>query len=148
MSDLGQSLKIALADNFMMYMMTHFFHFNVEGPDFVQYHNMFKTIYEDLWESLDNIGEQIRALDEYTPFSISRFKELTKVEEETKIPTASSMIEKLLATNDQVIDSLNKAMEQAKIANNEGLINFLGGRLEVHAKHGWFLRATSKRNRA
>lgn len=148
MSDLGNSMKVVLADTFGMFLNSWYFHWNVEGPNFSEYHKMFGEIYGELFEAVDSVAEQIRALDEYAPGSYARFKELTKVEEETKIPTASSMIEKLLATNDQVIDSLNKATEQAKIANNEGLINFLGGRLEVHAKHGWFLRATSKRNRA
>ena len=41
-----------------------------------------------------------------------------------------------------------QALEQAKIANDEGLINFLGERLEVQGKHGWFLRASTKTNRA
>ena len=148
MSELGNSLKMALADTFSMFLKTWNFHWNCEGPSFPEYHKLFGDIYEELFAGVDGLAEQIRSIDEYSPGSYSRFKELTNVEDEVKIPTASVMIEKLLATNDQVIDSLNKAIEQAKIANNEGLINFLGGRLEIHAKHGWFLRATSKRNRA
>ena len=148
MSDLGNSMKVVLADTFGMFLKTWNFHWNVEGPNFSEYHKLFGDIYEELFGAVDAVAEQIRSLDEYSPGSYARFKELTTVEDEVKIPTATVMIEKLLATNDQVIDSLNKAMEQAKIANNEGIVNFLGGRLEVHGKHGWFLRATSKRNRA
>ena len=148
MSDLGNSMKVVLADTFGMFLKTWNFHWNIEGPNFSEYHKLFGDIYEELFGAVDAVAEQIRSLDEYSPGSYARFKELTTVEDEVKIPTATVMIEKLLATNDQVIDSLNKAMEQAKIANNEGIINFLGGRLEIHGKHGWFLRATSKRNRA
>ena len=148
MSDLGNSMKVVLADTFGMFLKTWNFHWNVEGPNFAEYHKLFGDIYEELFGAVDAVAEQIRSLDEYSPGSYARFKELTTVEDEVKIPTATVMIEKLLATNDQVIASLNKAMEQAKIANNEGIVNFLGGRLEVHGKHGWFLRATSKRNRA
>ena len=148
MSDLGNSMKVVLADTFGMFLKTWNFHWNIEGPNFSEYHKLFGDIYEELFGAVDAVAEQIRSLDEYSPGSYARFKELTTVEDEVKIPTATVMIEKLLATNDQVIDSLNKAMEQAKIANNEGIVNFLGGRLELHGKHGWFLRATSKRNRA
>jgi starvation-inducible DNA-binding protein len=148
MSELGNSLKVVLADTFGMFVNTWNFHWNVEGPNFYEYHKLFGQIYEELFEAIDTVAEQVRALDEYAPGSYSRFKELSTVDEETKIPTASNMIEKLLAANDKVIASLNAAMEQAKIANNEGVINFLGGRLEIHAKHGWFLRSTSKKNRA
>jgi starvation-inducible DNA-binding protein len=147
MSDLGNAMKIVLADTFVMYMITHKYHFNVEGRDFYEYHKMFQKIYEELWASIDDIAEKIRALDEYVPFNFGRLGELATVEDDNKIPTSAAMIDKLLETNDRVIESLKKAVEQAKIANDEGVVNFLGGRLEIHAKHGWFLRATTKRNR-
>jgi starvation-inducible DNA-binding protein len=148
MSDLGQSLKVVLADTFGMMMNTLQFHWNVEGPFFDQYHRMFGKIYEELFEAADGIAEQIRTLDEYAPCCYTRFGQLATVQEEAKIPTANTMVERLLAANDLVTASLNKALEQAKLANNEAVINFLGDRLQTHAKHGWFLRATTKRNRA
>ena len=147
MSDLGNSMKVVLADTFGLYLNTHGFHWNVEGRDFFQYHKLFQKIYEELWEATDSIAEHIRALDEYAPASYTRFKELTTIEEEVKIPTAEKMVEKLLVANDHVIETVNKAIEQAKLANDEGLVNFLGGRLEAHTKHAWMLRATTKRNR-
>jgi starvation-inducible DNA-binding protein len=147
MNDLAKSLKVVLADTFKMYMLTHKYHLNVEGGDFYQYHKLFETIYDELWQSVDAIAEHIRALDEYVPFSFGRFDELSSVEDDVKIPTASVMMERLLSTNDVVLASLRAAVEQAKLANDEGVINFLGGRLEAHTKHGWFLRATTKKSR-
>lgn len=147
MSELGQTMKVVLADTFVMYMIAHKFHFNVEGRDFYQYHEMYQKIYEELWNAVDGIAEHIRALDEYVPFNFSRLQELTTIEDDSKIPTASAMVERLLATNDRVIKSIQTALEQAKIAGDSGIENYLGGRLEVHTKHGWFLRATGKKNR-
>lgn len=148
MSELGSSMKVVLADTFSMYMQAHKYHFNVEGPDFSQYHKLFGKIYDELWQSVDAIAEHIRVLDEYVPFNYARLQELSTVEDDNKIPTASTMIERLLDTNNKVIESVKQALEQAKIANDEGLINFLGERLEVQGKHGWFLRASTKTNRA
>jgi starvation-inducible DNA-binding protein len=148
MSELGTSLKVVLADTFVMYMMAHKYHFNVEGSDFFQLHDMFGQIYNDLWSSLDTTGEHIRAQDEYVPFNFGRLMELATWEDDNKIPTASGMIEKLLDANTQVIQSLNASLEQAKIANQEGVVNYLGARLEIHGKHGWMLRATGKKNRS
>jgi starvation-inducible DNA-binding protein len=147
MSDLGNSMKVVLADTFMMYMAAHKYHFNVEGRDFYQYHTLFQNIYDELWKSLDDIAEHIRSLDEYVPYSVGRFQELSKIEDDGKIPTAKAMVERLLEMNDQVTASLKDAVEKAKLANDEAMINFLGGRLEAHNKHGWFLRATTKTNR-
>lgn len=147
MSELGQTMKVVLADTFVMYMIAHKFHFNVEGRDFYQYHEMYQKIYEELWNAVDGIAEHIRALDEYVPFNFSRLQELTTIEDDSKIPTASAMVERLLATNDRVIASIQSALEQVKIAGDSGIENYLGGRLEIHTKHGWFLRATGKKNR-
>jgi hypothetical protein len=69
-------------------------------------------------------------------------------EDDVKIPTAHNKVERLLATNVKVMESLNQALEQAKLANDEGNVNFLGGRLEIHAKHGWMLRSITKKQRA
>jgi starvation-inducible DNA-binding protein len=147
-SDLGNSLKVALADTFVMMTQAWSSHWNVEGPHFKSLHDMFSDIYTDLQAAVDPLAEHIRALDEYAPGSLKRFQELTTLEEDVKIPTATNMVIRLLATNTKVIDSLNQALEQAKVMNNEGVINFLGERLETHAKHGWMLRATAKKDRA
>jgi starvation-inducible DNA-binding protein len=148
MSDLGNAMKVALADTFVMMTQTWGFHVNVEGPHTYTYHKMFGKIYTELFEASDRIAEQIRGLDEYAPGSLKRFQDLTTLEEDVKIPLAHVMVERALASNLKVIVSLNQALEQAKIVNNEGVINLLGERLDVHAKWGWFLRATSKKDRA
>lgn len=147
MSDLGQSMKIVLADTFCLYMLAHKSHFNVEGRDFYQYHTLFQTIYEELWEAVDDIAEHIRALDEYVPFNFARLQELTTIEDDNKIPTASAMVDKLLENNDKAIKSLIAAIEAAKLANDSANENFLSSRKEAHDKHGWMLRSTTKKNR-
>jgi starvation-inducible DNA-binding protein len=147
MSDLGQSLKVVLADTFTEYMMAHGYHWNTEGRFFASDHIFFQKIYEELWESVDDIAEHIRALDEYAPFSYKRFQELTTIEDDNKIPTAKIMIERLLAANDKTIASVKAAIQQAKLASNEGVVNFLGGRQEALDKHGWMLRSSLKQNR-
>lgn len=148
MSELGNALKVALADTFVMYVQTLGCHWNVEGPDFKSLHDLFSDIYTDVQAAVDPLAEHIRSLDEYAPGSLKRFQELTTLEEDVKIPTASNMVLRLLETNQKVIESLNQALEQAKVANNEGVVNFLGGRLEIHSKWSWFLRATGKKERA
>lgn len=147
-NDLASTLKVVLADTMTMFIKTWGAHWNVEGPNFYEYHKMFGKIYEELFTAVDDVAEHIRSLDVYCPATYARFTELTTVEDDAKIPSASVIVERVLAANDCVIASLNKAVEQAKIANDEALISFLGARLEAHNKHGWFLRATTKKNRA
>ena len=136
-----QSLKEVLADTFAMYLKTHNFHWNVTGPDFPQYHSFLDNLYNELWEATDAIAEHIRAADGFAPGSFTRFQELTSIQDELNIPTASVMMAKLLADNAIVMNTLRKAYDEAEAAGMIGLSNFLQDRTDIHAKHGWMLRS-------
>jgi starvation-inducible DNA-binding protein len=146
MSVVADKLKVVLADTFAMYLKTHNYHWNVEGADFPQYHSFFDGLYNELWSATDAIAEHIRALDEYSPGSFSRFSELTNIEDATTVPDARSMFSRLLADNEIVLNTLKEAYEAANDANEIGLSNFLQDRTDTHKKHGWMLRATSKKS--
>lgn len=137
-------LKKALADVFAFYLKTQFYHWNVEGSDFYQYHKLFGKIYEEVQGSVDMIAEQIRTLDEYAPGSMTRFKELTSITEDTTIPSSTSMARNLMNENQKVIVSLIDAYKQAEEDGKLGVSNFLQDRIQAHRKHEWFLRASIK----
>ena len=137
-------LKTALADVFAFYLKTQFYHWNVEGNDFYQYHELFGEIYEEVQGSVDMLAEQIRTLDEYAPGSLSRFKELTTIAEDTTIPNNVVMAKNLLVENTKVINSLTAAYRQAESDGDLGISNFLQDRIQAHKKHEWFLRASTK----
>jgi starvation-inducible DNA-binding protein len=144
MNELVQQMKVVLASTFSMYLKTHAFHWNVEGPHFNDYHKFLGDTYEELWGAVDIIAEQIRALDAYSPGSLSRFSQLSKVDDQINVPTAKAMMRELLADNEIMIAELNKTFRLADQADKQGLADFIAGRLDVHAKLGWFLRATTK----
>jgi len=137
-------MKKALADTFAFYLKAHGFHWNVEGRTFLQDHELFGNIYEEVYGSLDKFAEEIRTMDAYAPASFARFSELTTIEDEIKILNAQGMLEKLLADNSIVMASVEQAYELSEAAHNHGLSNFLAERQDAHAKHAWMLRATLK----
>lgn len=49
-----------IADNFLVYFKAHTYHLNVIGPNFDQYHGLFKEAYDLLWEWHDGLSEQLR----------------------------------------------------------------------------------------
>jgi len=144
MDELVQAMKKSLADTFAFYLKAQGFHWNVEGPNFPQYHALFDTIYNEVYGSIDQFAEEIRALDAYAPASFARFSELTSLEDEIQILNAQGMLAKLLADNDVVLASLEQAYELAEVAHNHGLSNFLAERQDAHKKHAWQLKATLK----
>ena len=141
---LADDLKVVLADTFSFYLKAHNYHWNVEGPNFSDYHAFLATLYNDAWGAVDLVAEHIRTLDVYVPGSYSRFKELSTIEEELKIPNASVMMTRLEADNKKVLASLMAAHVSAEAAGKRGIVNFLEDRIDTHEKHGWMLRAISK----
>jgi starvation-inducible DNA-binding protein len=144
MDELVQAMKKSLADTFAFYLKAQGFHWNVEGPNFPQYHALFDTIYNEVYGSIDRFAEEIRAMDAYAPASFARFSELTSLQDEIQILNAQGMLAKLLADNEVVLASLEQAYELAEVAHNHGLSNFLAERQDAHKKHAWQLKATLK----
>ena len=59
---IADGLGRVLADTYMLYLKTHAFHWNVEGPMFNTLHAMFMEQYTELWNAVDLVAERIRAL--------------------------------------------------------------------------------------
>jgi starvation-inducible DNA-binding protein len=144
MSDLSDSMKNVLATTFAFYLKSHRFHWNVEGPNFMEYHDFFSKVYTETFEAIDSIAEQIRALGEYAPGSFAEFHAFSDIEDETENPPAQQMFSTLISDNQKVMNTLNDAFDLANTENNQGLMNFLADRLDKHSKLGWMLKSFTK----
>jgi starvation-inducible DNA-binding protein len=145
---LVDSLKILLGSTFSFYVKIHGFHFNIEGDNFPQYHAFLGDFYADVYGSIDPVGEYIRTLNSYTPGSLTRFHELTIIQDQLKVPRAELMMAELAEDNAKIIDLLNTCFAAAEEENKQGIANFIAERLDAHAKHAWMLRSILKKARA
>jgi len=141
---LSDNLKVLLASTNSLSIKAQNFHWNVEGDNFPQYHEFFGNFYEEVYGSVDKIAEYIRTLDSYAPGSLSRYAELTIIEDQTKIPRPNLMFAELLSDNEKMIDLLNACFSSAEEENKQGIANFIAERLDAQAKHGWMLRSILK----
>ena len=141
---LVDQLKIVQADAFTLYLKAHFYHWNIEGPNFPQYHDFLQNFYEDVFASVDTFAELIRTLDTYAPGTLSRFKALTTIDESDTVPDAMTMIGNLQNENNSILITLLKAYEMADAETEIGIANFLQDRIQSHEKHGWMLRSILK----
>ena len=145
---LADLLKKLLASSNSFVIKAQNFHWNVEGPDFPQYHKFLGDLYEEVYNSIDATAEYIRTLDSYTPGSLSRYQELTIIEDQLKIPRANLMLEELASDNEKMIALLDECFAAAENENKQGIANFIAERLDAHNKHGWMLRSTLRADRA
>ena len=145
---LADSLKTLLATEFAYYIKAHAFHWNVETPDFYQYHKFFQKIYEDAYSAIDPTAEYIRALGEYAPGGLERYLELSVIKGQTKVPRARLMVEELLANSGQMVELLNQCFAEATQENKQDIANFIAERLSQTNKFAWQLRSSLKDERA
>ena len=144
MEKLIEAAKVVMADTFRFYLKAHYYHWNVEGPNFPQYHELFSDIYTEVWESLDGIAEQIRTMETYVPGSFGRFAELSQISDEREQVEAREMIKRLYNDNLLVLENIKLAFKAAEEAENYAFNDLMAEREAAHKKHGWMLRSTLK----
>lgn len=136
---LAERMKVVLATAYSFAIKAQNYHWNVTGPHFVEYHRFFQEIYEQVHADVDDYAEQIRILGMFSPGSLSRFSELSRIEDETAIPNDSRMIFNLSEDNILILELLRSLHTVAAEAKNPALTSFLEERLQYHEKLGWML---------
>ena len=144
MEELHRAAKVAFSSTFSFYLKAHNFHWNVEGTDFLQYHDLFGKIYEEVYGAIDDFAEKIRAMGTYVPASFQRFSMLSLIDDETQILDKTTMVSELLQDNEKIIKVLKLTFEKSEAFNEYGFSDFIAGRIDAHQKHGWMLRASLK----
>ena len=144
MEELINLIKVLLADNITLKLKSHGYHWNVEGIEFSQYHELFGEIYADYEEATDTYAEWLRKLDAYAPFKLSRFIELNEVGEPEITSDPIMMSKDLLMANDMVTMKLNDAFDMATAQRQQGLANFFADRISMHQRWHWQLSASVK----
>jgi starvation-inducible DNA-binding protein len=139
--EITEGLSRLLADSYTLYLKTHNYHWNVEGPLFNTLHLMFETQYTELALAVDTIAERIRALGEPAPGSYKAFSKLSSIDEEEKVPDAETMIANLVKGQEAVVRTARSIFPAAERANDEPTADLLTQRMQIHEKNAWMLRS-------
>ena len=146
-----QFLQDVLADTYGLYLATHNYHWNVEGPKFLALHKLFEDQYNELFIAVDLIAERIRALGDYAlPFegdSIIKISKMTSnaLNKETDADErAERMVHNLIELNDAVVKSCQWAKEEFRNVHDDESENLMVERVTVHQKALWMLRSIAK----
>lgn len=142
MEELQLALKRAFATTYAFLVKAENFHWNVTGPDFVQYHELFGKIYDEVDDELDDFAERVRAIRTWVPASFSQLSEHSAITDTLEILPQTEMVRVLYVDNGKVHQELLKAYALAETQNEPGLCAFLSERIDAHRKHGWMLYST------
>lgn len=144
-SAIAGGLSRLLADTYILYLKTHNFHWNVEGPMFQTLHQMFMDQYTEAWNAIDPIAERIRALGHYAPGSYKQYIKLAAVKEAEGVPRAEKMVRELIEGQETVARTARSVLPLAEKANDQPTLDLLTQRLDIHEKNAWMLRSLLKK---
>ena len=132
---IAKRLSRLLADTYVLYLKTHSFHWNVEGPMFQTLHQMFMDQYTEAWNAIDPIAERIRALGHYAPGSYKQYAKLATVKESDGVPRAEKMVRELIDGQEAVARTARAVLPLADGANDQPTLDLLTQRLNIHEKN-------------
>ena len=138
---IASGLASLLADSYTLYLKTHNYHWNVEGPMFNTLHLMFEAQYTELATAVDEIAERIRALGIKAPGSYAEFAALTSVDEAQGGESAEEMIRQLALGQEAIVRTARAAFPVADAAHDEPTADLLTQRMQIHEKNAWMLRS-------
>lgn len=138
---IADGLNALLADTYVLYLKTHAFHWNVEGPMFQTLHLMFEGQYNELWLAVDPIAERIRALGLPVHATWAEFVKRSSIDERSGVPSAMDMVRELVKGHEAAARTARSVFPRAEKGGDESTVDLLTQRLQVHEKTAWMLRS-------
>lgn len=138
------ALHKVFADAFVFYFKSHSFHWNVIGKDFPQYHEFFGKVYEGVFDNIDRLAEEIRALNAPAPMNLASLISDATISENKDALDGITMVRILASDNDKILAGLLACQKMAEAANEVGLANFLQDLFDGHKKFGWMFNSILK----
>lgn len=135
-------LATALADAYTVYFRAHSAHWNVKGPAFGPFHELFGQIASDVYGSVDDMAENILRLGVDAPSSLDELIMRRTIDPASVSDDPLSLAQDLARMNEQMLMTLKAAFEEANECNEQGVCNFLADRLDMHKKWAWQLSRT------
>lgn len=139
----AEAVAKLLASTYTLYLKTHGYHWNVEGPHFQQLHTQFMEQYTEMWTAVDELAERIRALGHYAPASYSEMAKLSSIDEESGSPSWEDMVKNLARGHEQVAKEARQVLRMAEDVGDDATADVVTPRITLHEKTAWMLRATA-----
>lgn len=140
--ELGAKLAHLLSDVVTLQFLFQGYHWNVLGPDFGEMHNFFGTLYEDVEGSVDPLAENILKVGYPAPYLLSDYTEMSCIKEfRYDGRNTQELLMSALRANQATIDCYNAALKEAEACDEQGLMDFLAGRIDMHNKWRWQMKA-------
>jgi starvation-inducible DNA-binding protein len=135
-------LSRILADEYLLYTKTRNYHWNVEGDNFIEMHEFYERLYNELDEVFDEVAERIRMLGHYSQGRLKDFLKVTSLEEEEYTNDQKVQLSNLLSDHETIIRLMRNDIDKLDDElHDKGNADFVTGLMKAHEKTAWMIRS-------
>jgi len=136
------NLNRLLAEATVFYQKLRHYHWNVSGPRFFQYHELFESLYTAWADAIDEIAERIRQLDAVPLHTLADMLATATILEDPEIPSGEAMLQRTLADLQLLHGEMCVAAEAAEAGADRATTGLLDGLCAATEKTLWMIGAT------
>lgn len=138
----ANKLQQLLADEQILYAKTRNYHWNVEGPNFMEMHLFYERLYNELAEVIDQVAERIRKIGHYAQGRLQDFLKQANLLEGEYTNDQIEQLRNLLSDHETIIRYLrNDIGDFEDKFKDAGSADFITGLLQRHEEWAWFIRS-------
>jgi starvation-inducible DNA-binding protein len=135
-------LNTLLADEQVLYAKIRNYHWNVEGPSFMELHKFYEGMYGEVAEQIDEVAERVRKIGHYAEGRLKDYLELAHLEEGEYTKDPKEQQKNLLDDHETIARFIREHVDEVQEKYKDaGSNDFLIGVMKEHEKWAWFLRA-------
>lgn len=144
---LSEIMKQLHAENVVLTYQAKAAHWNVEGSNFPQYHELLATIYQDYDGTEDRYAETVRMLKDFPCPDLHSVLSTATLNDgfDTVTTDPRILLQQIYTDTEAFIEMLKVAYTVAEEQNDSGVSGFLQERIEAASKVCWKLRSTLSR---
>lgn len=142
----SDELNKVLADEFVLYLKTLKFHWNIEGKDFHALHLFLEEQNGELQTIIDGVAERIRKIGNFSNGSMKQFLSDSSLKEHTETGVITeNMLSELVADHETIIRKMRELIDEFEEEYEDmGSSDFITGIMKQHEKMAWMLRASTR----
>lgn len=140
-SKTAELLSVFLADHFTLFVKTQNFHWHLKDPLFASMHPFLGTLYKDLLDFIDPLGERLLTLGLHAPSSLADFVRLTQLNESKAESNLNVILSTLIEDHTKMIETAEKIRQTSLIDHDVVTDDMMVGRIAYHQKTLWMLQS-------
>lgn len=141
MKNHSEALSKVLANEYLLYLLTLNFHWNITGKNFIAIHELLEGQYEYLKNTVDEVAERIRTLGFQAPGSYKKYQKEAIISDGENAHDFDSMIQELSDSHSMVIKLIRDTIALTDETNDFATTDLLTRMLGDHEKQLWMLRS-------